>query len=122
MRAIQPVFLSTSILLGGLGLPPHSIGALLSAQGMLNGIFSILFFAKIHDRWGVKKTFIGGVAFAIPAIVLFPVANTLARNQGYSIAVWIAIGIQIVAMIIHNLSFGQHHTIFELLFSNNWTF
>ena len=108
MKAIQPVFLSTPILLGGLGLPPSSIGTLLSVQGFLNGIFSIFFFAKIHDRWGAKVVFIGGVASAIPAFVMFPVANSLARSQGHSIAVWIAIGIQIVAGILHNLSFGQY--------------
>ena len=108
MKAIQPVFLSTPILLGGLGLPPSSIGTLLSVQGLLNGIFSIFFFAKIHDRWGAKMVFIGGVASAIPAIVMFPLANTLARTQGYSIAVWIAVGIQIIAAILHNLSFGLY--------------
>ena len=108
IKAVQPVFLSTPILLGGLGLPPSSIGTLLSVQALLNGIFSIFFFAKIHDRWGAKKTFIGGVASTIPAIVMFPVANTLARTQGYSIAVWIAVGIQIIADILHNLSFGQY--------------
>ena len=108
IKAIQPVFLSTPIQLGGLGLPPSSIGTLLSVQGILNGIFSIFFFAKIHDRWGPKKTFIGGLASTIPAIIMLPVANSLARTQGYSIGVWIAIGIQIVAGISHNLSFGQY--------------
>jgi MFS family permease len=108
LKSIQPVFLSTPIHLGGLGLPPSSIGTLLSVQGALNGIFSVFFFAKIHDRWGPKKTFIGGLASLIPAIVMLPVANALARSQGYSIAVWIAIGIQIIAGISHNLSFGQY--------------
>jgi len=106
MKAIQPVFLSTPIRLGGLGLPPSSIGTILSVQGFLNGIFSIFFFAKIHDRWGAKKTFIAGVAAAIPATVMYPTANAFARSQGYSIAVWIAIGIQIISAILHNLSFG----------------
>ena len=123
IRAIQPVFLSTPIHLGGLGLPPSSIGTLLSIEGILNGVFSVFFFAKIHDRWGPKKIFIGGVASSIPAIVTLPVANALARTQGYSIAVWIAIGIQILSGLSHNLSFGhypfQSH---EFLFSDKWMF
>jgi hypothetical protein len=53
-RTIQPVFLSTPIILGGLGLPTPFIGALLAGQGILNGMFQLLFFAKIHDRWGSK--------------------------------------------------------------------
>jgi hypothetical protein len=38
----QPLFLSTPIFLGGLGLPPSSIGKLLSIQGILNGIILCL--------------------------------------------------------------------------------
>jgi hypothetical protein len=105
-RAIQPLFLSTPIHLGGLGLPLPSIGTLLSVQAILNGIFQVFFFAQIHDRWGSKKTFIAGVACAIPLFVTFPVANAFARTQGYSIAVWTAIGIQIIAGILLNISWG----------------
>ncbi|KAH0579745.1 hypothetical protein H2248_002582 [Termitomyces sp. 'cryptogamus'] len=42
-RTIQPLFLSTPIPLGGLGLPPSIIGQILSAYGILNGIFRMLF-------------------------------------------------------------------------------
>ena len=106
-RAIQPVFLSTPINLGGLDLSTPTIGILLSGQGVLNGIFQVFFFAQIHDRWGTKKTFIAGVFTAIPAFILFPVANALARTQGYSIAVWVAIALQIITVVTLNLSYGQ---------------
>jgi hypothetical protein len=105
-RAIQPVFLSTPIHLGGLGLPPPSIGTLLSIQGISNGIFQVFFFAQIHDRWGSKKTFIAGILNAIPAFIMFPVANALARTQGCGIAVWAAIGLQIISVILIGLSYG----------------
>ena len=106
-RAIQPVFLSAPIPLGGLGLPPPSIGTLLCVQGILNGVFQVFFFARIHDRWGSKKSFIAGIASAIPAFVMFPVANSFARTQGYSVVVWIAIGLQVIASISTSLSFCQ---------------
>jgi hypothetical protein len=106
-RAIQPVFLSTPINLGGLGLPAPSIGTLLSGQGILNGIFQVFFFAQIHDRWGSKRTFIAGISTAIPAFIMFPVANALARTQGYSIAVWAAIALQTISGILLGLSYGQ---------------
>ena len=106
-RAVQPVFLSTPINLGGLGLSPSSIGTLLSAQGILNGLFQAFFFARIHDRWGSKKTFIAGISSVIPAFIMFPVANALARTQGYSIAVWVAIALQIVLGNLLGLSYGQ---------------
>ena len=105
-RAIQPVFLSTPVHLGGLGLLPPSIGTLLSIQGISNGIFQVFFFSRIHDRWGSKKTFIAGISTTIPAFIMFPVANALARTQGYGIVVWAAIGLQIIPVISMGLSFG----------------
>ena len=106
-RATQPVFLSTPINLGGLGLPASSIGTLLSCQGIFNGIFQVFFFAQIHDRWGSKKTFIAGVSTTIPAFIMFPVANALVRTQGYSIAVWVAIALQAISAMSLNLSYGN---------------
>jgi hypothetical protein len=106
-RSIQPVFLSTPINFGGLGLSTSTIGTLLSGQGILNGIFQAFFFARIHDRWGAKKTFIAGISTAIPGFIMFPVANTLARTQGYSIAVWAAIALQTISFVTLNLSYGQ---------------
>ena len=105
-RAIQPVFLSTPIDLGGLGLPTPTIGTLLSGQGILNGIFQVFFFARIHDRWGSKRTFMAGISTAIPAFIMFPVANAFARTQGYSVAVWAAIAFQTISAITLGLSYG----------------
>ena len=107
-RAIQPLFLSTPIHLGGLGLQPSTIGTLLAIYGVLNGVFQVFFFAQMNDRWGSKRVFFCGIASAIPAFALFPVINYLARHQGYSTAVWLAVGFQIALSIVLCLSFGQH--------------
>jgi hypothetical protein len=69
-RAIQPLFFSTSIHLGGLGLPPATLGNLLSIYGILNGLFQLFFFARINDRWGTKNIFMLGIASAIPIFAL----------------------------------------------------
>jgi hypothetical protein len=106
-RSIQPVFLSTPIDLGGLGLPTSSIGTLLSGQGILYGIFQVFFFTHIHQHWGLKKTFIAGISTAIPAFIMFPVANALARTQGCSIAVWGLIALQSISWVLLGLSYGQ---------------
>ncbi|KDQ31599.1 hypothetical protein PLEOSDRAFT_156256 [Pleurotus ostreatus PC15] len=47
-RAVQPLFLSSPIALGGLGWPPSDIGKLLATWGILNGLFTACFFARIH--------------------------------------------------------------------------
>ena len=100
--------MSTPINLGGLGLSTPTIGTILAVQGILNGIFQIFFFAKIHDYWGSKKTFIVGLFSAFPAFITFPVANALARNQGYSIAVWATIALQAISGITLYISYGQY--------------
>jgi len=105
-RAVHPVFLSTPIEIGGLGLTPPTIGKLLSVLGIFNGVFQVCFFAKIHDRWGSKRVFIGGLMSSIPAFALFPVINILARQQGYSTLVWITVAVQLLISIVLNLSFG----------------
>jgi hypothetical protein len=106
-RAIQPVFLSTPIEIGGLGLAPPTIGKILSALGIFDGIFQFCFFAKIHDRWGLKRVFMAGLMSAILCFALFPVINMLARQQGYSPVVWMAVGVQLQLSMILNLSFGM---------------
>ena len=106
-RAIQPLFLSTPIHLGGLGLPPSTIGKILSIFGVLNGMFQVFFFAGIHDRWGSKKVFTAGIASALPAFACFPAINYLARISGYSNALWTLVGFQIVISIGLSLSYGE---------------
>lgn len=106
-RAIQPLFFSTPIARGGLGLSPPTIGAILSCFGILNGVVSVFFFAKIHDRFGTKNVFVAGVAAALPVFLMFPVLNMIARAQGLSIMVWAGVGVQIVCAIFLNLSYGE---------------
>ncbi|KAL1660901.1 major facilitator superfamily domain-containing protein [Schizophyllum commune] len=105
-RAIQPLFFSTPIELGGLGLPPAHIGSILSVFGILNGIFQIFFFARIHDHFGSKKTFIAGIAASIPIIMLFPLMSLYAKAEGYSAMVWVFVGLQIVLSLLISLSYG----------------
>ncbi|KAF9007542.1 member of major facilitator superfamily multidrug-resistance, DHA1 sub-family [Cyathus striatus] len=83
-RAIQPLFYSTPIEMGGLGLPPSVIGKILSIYGVFNGLLQVFFFAQINDRWGSKNTFMFGIAAAIPIFMSFPVINWLARVYGMS--------------------------------------
>jgi len=105
-RAIQPLFFSTPVELGGLGLSPSTIGNILSAHGIFNGFFQIFFFARIHDYWGSKKVFIAGIMSGIPLFLSFPVINQIAREQGYSATLWVAVGAQTLLSIMPSLSYG----------------
>jgi MFS family permease len=106
-RAIQPLFFSTPIELGGLGMSPSTIGQILSAYGVLNGVFQVLFFARIHDYWGSKKVFVAGIVSAFPVFAAFPLMSYIAKTQGLSTMVWAVVAFQTVISIGLNLSYGE---------------
>ncbi|KAG2046567.1 MFS multidrug-resistance DHA1 sub-family [Suillus hirtellus] len=94
-NSILPVFYATPIELGGLSLDPPSIGALLAASGIIQGIFQLLFYARLNDRFGARAVHIIGISSGIPMVILFPVANALARAFGIGTAVWLCVAIQL---------------------------
>ncbi|KAG1725312.1 major facilitator superfamily domain-containing protein [Suillus lakei] len=96
--SILPLFYATPIELGGLSLDPPRIGAILAASGVAHGIFQLLFYARLHDRFGAGAINIAGVSSGIPIIILFPVINVLARVHGMGLAVWLCVGVQHVLM------------------------
>ncbi|PPQ80161.1 hypothetical protein CVT25_001454 [Psilocybe cyanescens] len=98
-RSIQPIFFSTPVHLGGLGLPPSTIGNLLASFGLLNGAAQALFFARASNRWGPRNVFMWGLALSIPAFATFPYISHLIRYQGYSTTLWVIVGLQIVLSI-----------------------
>ena len=105
-RAVFPVFLSTPIDFGGLGLSPPVVGKILFILGILNGLFQICIFPRLNDRLGTKTVFLGALMCALPAVTFFPVINMLARYQGYSYTVWAAVGTQIVVFSLMNLTYS----------------
>ncbi|KAJ7163911.1 member of major facilitator superfamily multidrug-resistance, DHA1 sub-family [Mycena crocata] len=105
-RAIQPLFLATPIQLGGLGLPTSRIGNLLSIFGVLNGIFQVFFFARVHDYMGSKAMYTLGIASALPTFAAFPLLSFLARQQGLTTLVWAVAIAQIVISIGLSFSYG----------------
>ena len=114
-RAVFPVFLSTPIRRGGLGLLPPVVGKILFILGVLNGLFQICLFPRLNDRWGTKTVFLGALMCASPAVALFPVINMLARYQGYSYTVWVAVGSQIVIFSIMNLTYSTASPLYTVL-------
>ncbi|KAE9402455.1 MFS general substrate transporter [Gymnopus androsaceus JB14] len=96
-RAIQPLFFSTPIELGGLGLEPSAIG----------NILSIFFFAKIHDYLGSKKTFIMANAATLPIFVCFPILTYLVKINGtVPPLAWVIVGVQIIFSLAFSFGYG----------------
>ncbi|KAH8109157.1 MFS general substrate transporter [Phellopilus nigrolimitatus] len=80
-RALQPVFYSTPRALGGLGLEPHAIGNALAVLGLSNGIFQAFCFSRMIKAWGVRKTYLVGIASAVPVFVCFPAMSAIVRME-----------------------------------------
>lgn len=107
-RAVQPLFLSTPVALGGLGVSPATIGAVLGAFGLLNGVFQAAFFARIVRRWGPKRVFMAGMAMFVPLFALFPVLNALARAAGGVVdrTVWTVVFVQLMLSVVMDMAYG----------------
>lgn len=107
LRAIQPVFYSTPIALGGLGLAPQQIGWILSVYGIVNGLTQILLFSRINDRFGSKRVYLVGVASVLPVFAMFPFINEVARLEGRMVPlVWGLVFGQALLSIIISFSYG----------------
>ena len=110
-RALQPLFLSTPVALGGLGLDPPAIGTVMSFNGILNGVFMVFFFPRMANYFGVKGVYMMGVAATILCFTLFPVINYLARNSierggGLGTEVWVVVGFQVAVSVLLSMCYG----------------
>lgn len=106
-RAMQPLFLSTPVSNGGLGLAPPAIGRILMYFGILNAIFQLTCFARIHALLGTKRLFIGGLLCGIPMFGLFPVTSALARAYGVGRIVYLSVALQVAFALGVNSSYGM---------------
>ncbi|KZT73114.1 member of major facilitator superfamily multidrug-resistance, DHA1 sub-family [Daedalea quercina L-15889] len=106
-RTVLPVWMSTPIALGGLGLSPQGIGAILSVYGITNGTLQILTFSKAVDYFGAKKIYVYGMTAALPVFALMPITNFVAREEGYSITLWSLLVLQCLISITVNFCYGS---------------
>ena len=112
-RAMQPLFLSTPITLGGLGLDPPIIGSVMSFYGVLNGVFIFFFFSRLTDYFGVKRVYVMGISASVPCFALFPILNHLARNSiersgELGVEVWLVVGLQVAMSVLVSMCYGAY--------------
>ncbi|KAG0692448.1 hypothetical protein DFH29DRAFT_502950, partial [Suillus ampliporus] len=105
VSSILALFYATPIELGGLSLDPPRIGTIFAMSGFVNGTFQLLFYARLHDRFGAHAIHIAGLGSGIPIVILFPVINALARAHGMGLAVWLSVGLQLGLTFILELCY-----------------
>lgn len=102
---LQLLFYATPIELGGVSLDPPRIGFIFATGAFADGVFQLLFYARLHDRLGARAIYMAGLGSGIPVILLFPAINALTRAHGMSFIVWLAIGVQRALMMIMDMCF-----------------
>ena len=114
-RTILPLFFNTPVELGGLGLPPPTIGYILSISGIISGLAQFFFFAHIHNRFGTKNVFIMGLMSAVPTFILFPVLNLWARERGVGTGLWVLAATQMIISMGLAFCWGETFCLMQAL-------
>ena len=104
--ALLPLFYATPIEIGGLGLPPSTIGTCLAIYGLFNGLFQVLFISKLIDRFGEKKILCTTVLAFFPLIAMFPMMSLLVQSrQQVGPSFWPLMALQLCFALIGDMSY-----------------
>ena len=106
---LLPLIYSTPLQLGGLGLGPPTIGAILSIWGVVNGIIQMACFAWVRSRLGHRNCYLIGLIGLGVSFALFPVLAQFAAWDGHKVGPWVWFGItlQLGAYTIGYMSWGK---------------
>ncbi|KAF8150885.1 major facilitator superfamily multidrug-resistance, DHA1 sub-family [Crassisporium funariophilum] len=80
--ALLPLFYSTSIPLGGLGLDPFQIGVTLGTFGCINSIFQLNVLGRVIRKFGARKVFINSFCSLLGSFLMYPIMSFLAQRAG----------------------------------------
>ena len=114
-RTVFPVYLSTPITIGGLGLDPSAIGTILAIVGTGNGVCQLFLFARLHNWLGAKNLFLAATSSYLPVIAFLPITNWVAQAHGLNGLVWLLLGIQMLLSVFTNFSFCKKLSTFLCL-------
>ncbi|KAI6133552.1 major facilitator superfamily domain-containing protein [Pisolithus thermaeus] len=105
--ALVPLFYATPIEIGGLGLPPFTIGAIMTTYGIGNGLFQMLFTARAIERFGERRVFCSAVLAFFPIVATFPIMSWIIRVQkGVGPATWVLIIAQLLSWAVIDSAYG----------------
>jgi MFS family permease len=104
ISSILPIFLSSPNELGGLGFNPSQIGIFMATVGTYNSVFQVLFFARIHARWGSRRMLQTGMIAFFTLFFSFPICIWTTKGGHMTFGTWIILILQVgifpVAMMV----------------------
>ncbi|KAG9315284.1 MFS general substrate transporter [Chiua virens] len=102
---LLPLFYSSPIEIGGLGLPPSIIGTALAIFGVVDGGVQAFFAPKVIERFGARKVFCWAV-YWFYSLILFPIMSAVVTVQGQvGPVIWILLVLQLISMVLMNLCY-----------------
>ncbi|KIK52657.1 hypothetical protein GYMLUDRAFT_1028562 [Collybiopsis luxurians FD-317 M1] len=105
-NALFPLFLAMPLDIGGLGLPPSTIGYIMGAYGAATGLFQFFWFAKIIRALGERLVVLIGTG-ALPAMfIILPIISLIARNCGVNALVWMMIVLVEMLAVLMDTAYG----------------
>ena len=113
--ALQPLFYSTSIPLGGVGLDPYMIGIIMGSFGCANAILQARFLGPSIRRFGARKLYILSFPGFLAGVALFPIIKYFAQRFG-------RVNYPVVVCMIVQLSFRMlSSTTFGIYLHSCWS-
>ncbi|KAI6165697.1 MFS general substrate transporter [Pisolithus thermaeus] len=105
--ALVPLFYATPVEIGGLGLPPFTIGLIMMAFSVGNGLFQVLFTARAIERFGERRVFCSAVLVFFPIIATFPIMSWIVEVQKeVGPAIWVLIFAQLLLWAVVDMAYA----------------
>jgi hypothetical protein len=79
---LLPLFYSTSITLGGLGLDPFTIGLTIGTFGCINATIQANLLGRLIRKYGARKVYIASCPSLFTCFTLYPVMRFLVQLSG----------------------------------------
>ncbi|KAF5317946.1 hypothetical protein D9619_012266 [Psilocybe cf. subviscida] len=112
-NALQPLFLAMPVAIGGLGLPPRTVGYILAAYGVTNAAVQTLLLGRAVRRVGVKRVLVCAMAAFAPVFAFAPVLNLVARacaaggDVDMPVMFWALLACQLGCSLVMELGYGE---------------
>ncbi|KAG1738419.1 major facilitator superfamily domain-containing protein [Suillus paluster] len=103
--ALQPLFYSTPIELGGLGFDPVAIGFWMGTCGIVDAALLTIIFPPLVNKFGLRAVFRSCEACFIPIFALFPITNIIARQYGINWLVWFSLTCSLILGVFMHMTF-----------------
>ncbi|KAI5998710.1 MFS general substrate transporter [Pisolithus albus] len=105
--ALVPLFYATPVEIGGLGLSPFVIGVCMTAFGIGNGLFQMLFTARAIERFGERKVFCSAVLAFFPIIATFPIMSwVISVQKEVGATIWVLIFTQMLSWAVVDMAYA----------------